>query len=102
MVGPIVSGSMTEDLGFRSFWWLNTGLLGASFLMVVFMFPETRYKRADPAVPTKHINPDSPNEKGHATNIENTSTPSSEDGEIHQVTSATSTAAPPANGLTLT
>ncbi|KAF3044326.1 hypothetical protein E8E12_008014 [Didymella heteroderae] len=101
MVGPIVSGSMTEDLGFRSFWWLNTGLIGASFLMVVFMFPETRFKRADPVVPTKQIHPGSPNEKGHATTIENTSSPSSEDGEIHQVTTAASTAAPPANGLTL-
>lgn len=55
MVGPIVSGAMTESIGFRSFWWLNTGLLGLSFLMVVFMFPETRYKRnVPPAVaPTK-------------------------------------------------
>jgi hypothetical protein len=102
MVGPIVSGSMTEDLGFRSFWWLNAGLIGASFLMVVFMFPETRYKRAEPVVPTKQIHPDSPNEKGHATTIENTSSPSSEDGEIHQVTTAISTAAPPANDLALT
>ncbi|KAF3038409.1 hypothetical protein E8E11_006127 [Didymella keratinophila] len=102
MVGPILSGSMTEDLGFRSFWWLNAGLIGASFLMVVFMFPETRYKRGEPVIPTKHIQPDSPNEKGHATTIENTSSPSSEDGEIHQVATATSTAAPPANGLTLT
>lgn len=102
MVGPIVSGSMTEDLGFRSFWWLNTGLIGASFLMVVFMFPETRYKRAKPVVPTKQIHPGSANEKGHATTIEDTSSPSSEDGEIHQVTTATSTAAPPVNGLALT
>jgi MFS family permease len=49
MVGPIVSGSMTETVGWRSFWWLNTGLLGLSFLMVVFMFPETRFKRSIPA-----------------------------------------------------
>lgn len=48
MVGPIVSGSMTETVGFRSFWWLNTGILGLSFLMVVFMFPETRFKRSVP------------------------------------------------------
>lgn len=45
MAGPIVSGSMTETVGWRNFWWLNTGLLGLSFLMVVFMFPETRFKR---------------------------------------------------------
>ncbi|KAL6703650.1 hypothetical protein ACN47E_009424 [Coniothyrium glycines] len=48
MAGPIVSGSMTETVGFRSFWWLNTGILILSFLMVVFMFPETRFKRHMP------------------------------------------------------
>lgn len=47
MVGPIISGAMTETVGWRSFWWLNTGLLGLSFLMVVFMFPETRFKRTN-------------------------------------------------------
>jgi hypothetical protein len=36
---------MVETVGWRSFWWFNTGLLGLSFLMVVFMFPETRYPR---------------------------------------------------------
>jgi MFS family permease len=45
MVGPIVSGSMAEAVGWRSFFWLNTALLGASFLMVVGLFPETKYKR---------------------------------------------------------
>ncbi|KAF2626219.1 MFS general substrate transporter [Macroventuria anomochaeta] len=89
-VGPIASGSMTEELGFRSFWCLNARLIGASFLMVVFMFPETRFKREDSlAVPTKHIHTDSPNEKGHATTIENAL--SSDDGEIHHVTTATPT-----------
>ncbi|KAF1931424.1 MFS general substrate transporter [Didymella exigua CBS 183.55] len=102
MVGPIVSGSMTEQHGFRSFWWLNTGLLGTSFLMIVFMFPETRFKREDPALPSKQIHPDSPNEKGHAANIENTSNTSSEDGEIHHTATVTSTVANPNNGLALT
>ena len=101
MVGPIVAGSMTEAIGFRSFWWLNTGIIGASFLMIVFMFPETRFKREDPAaIPAKHIHSNSPNEKAHATTIENAS--SSEDGEIHHVTTATSTALNANNGLTLT
>jgi MFS family permease len=45
MVGPIINGAMVETVGWRSFWWFNTGLLGLSFLMVVFMFPETRYPR---------------------------------------------------------
>ncbi|KAH8700059.1 MFS transporter-like protein [Phaeosphaeriaceae sp. PMI808] len=48
MVGPIISGSMTGTVGWRSFWWLNTGLLGLSFLMVLFMFPETRFRRRLP------------------------------------------------------
>lgn len=48
MVGPIISGSMTETVGWRDFWWLNTALLIVSFLMIVFMFPETRFKRASP------------------------------------------------------
>jgi len=45
MVGPIISGAMAEQVGWRNFWWLNTGLLGLSFLMVVFMFPETKFHR---------------------------------------------------------
>ncbi|KAH7396970.1 major facilitator superfamily domain-containing protein [Phaeosphaeria sp. MPI-PUGE-AT-0046c] len=49
MVGPIISGAMTETVGWRSFWWFNTALLGLSFLMVVFMFPETKYQRRLPA-----------------------------------------------------
>ncbi|KAJ4983920.1 hypothetical protein SVAN01_10606 [Stagonosporopsis vannaccii] len=103
MVGPIVSGAMTEDLGFRSFWWLNAGLLGASFLMVVFMFPETRFKRADPtAVPAKRISPDTPDEKGHATTTENTASSDDGNGEIQHVTTTTSTSPNPSNGLTLT
>lgn len=96
MVGPIVAGSMTEHTGFRSFWWLNAGILGLSFLMVVFMFPETRFKREDPSVPTKHGHFD---EKPHATTTENSG--SSDDGEIHQVNTATSTV-PAANNLALT
>ncbi|KAH6633322.1 MFS transporter-like protein [Boeremia exigua] len=100
MVGPIISGVMTEDLGFRSFWWLNAGLIGASFLMVVFLFPETRFKRQDTkAVPAKHIASDIPDEKTHATNIETTA--SSDNGDIQQVTTVSSNL-PNANDLTLT
>ena len=46
MVGPIVSGPMAAHVGWRSFWWLNVGLLALSFLLVLFCFPETRYPRA--------------------------------------------------------
>lgn len=103
MVGPIVSGSMTEDLGFRSFWWLNTGLLGASFLMVVFLFPETRFKRADPAAASsKHISPGTPDEKVHATRTENTASSDDGNAEVQHVPNAISTSPNPNNGLTLT
>lgn len=48
MVGPIVSGSMSLHVGWRNFWWFNTGLIGISLIMVVFMFPETKWHRAHP------------------------------------------------------
>lgn len=46
MVGPIISGSMSEHLGWRNFWWFNTALLAFTLLANVFLFPETRYRRA--------------------------------------------------------
>ncbi len=44
-VGPIVAGAMAEKIGWRSFWWLNVGLFGLSFLTTVFLFPETKRHR---------------------------------------------------------
>jgi MFS family permease len=44
MVGPIISGSMALHVGWRNFWWFNTGILAASTIMVIFMFPETKCK----------------------------------------------------------
>ena len=48
MVAPIISGAMATHVGWRNFWWLNVALLGLSFLMVLFMFPETKYHRVHP------------------------------------------------------
>jgi MFS family permease len=48
MVGPIIAGSMAEAVGWRSFWWLNVGFLGFAMLACIFLFPETRYRRASP------------------------------------------------------
>ena len=39
---------MSLHVGWRNFWWFNTGLIAASFLMVVFMFPETKWHRLHP------------------------------------------------------
>ncbi|KAB8290237.1 hypothetical protein EYC80_011105 [Monilinia laxa] len=44
--GPIISGPMAKYLGWRSFWWFNTGVLGFVTLACIFFFPETRYSRA--------------------------------------------------------
>jgi MFS family permease len=44
-VGPIVSGAMTERLGWRSFWWLNVALYGAMIVFQLFLHPETHYDR---------------------------------------------------------
>lgn len=48
MIAPIISGAMAENVGWRSFWWFNTGLIGLSTIMVFFMFPETKWHRQHP------------------------------------------------------
>lgn len=40
---------MAIHVGWRSFWWLNVGIIAASFVMVVFMFPETKWHRIHPS-----------------------------------------------------
>jgi hypothetical protein len=94
---------MADHIGWRSFWWLNVGLLGAGVIMTVVMFPETRYHRPHPDEILHNTAPpktsSSPSEKTH----ENASSSSAiEDVEkIQQVPTATS-AAPNAIDLTLT
>lgn len=46
MVGPIISGPMAQQLGWRNFWWLNTALLGFVAVLCIFAFPETKFNRA--------------------------------------------------------
>ena len=55
MVAPIISGSMALHVGWRNFWWLNTAMVGASILMVIFMFPETKWHRLHPDEVMKNI-----------------------------------------------
>ncbi|KAF2689817.1 MFS general substrate transporter [Lentithecium fluviatile CBS 122367] len=104
MVGPIVSGSMAEAVGWRSFWWLNTALLGTSFLMVVGLFPETRFNREDVDMAGASLSAEvSETEKEEPTTIENTSTSASKPDSadrIQQVATASS-ALPNTEDLTL-
>lgn len=44
-LGPIISGSMAEHVGWRNFWWLNVALNTTSFLAVLLGFPETKWHR---------------------------------------------------------
>jgi len=71
-VGPIVSGPMAENLGWRSFWWLNAGLLGFTVICCIFLFPETKYHR--PYVPAQSMVSGSPGLKSaSAEEVENSS-----------------------------
>ncbi|ORY08452.1 MFS transporter-like protein [Clohesyomyces aquaticus] len=112
MVGPIISGSMAEKVGWRSFWWLNVGMLVLSFLMVVFMFPETKYHRPHPnelnhnlgikdGSPAASSNSNEKLEK--PTTIENTTSPkasAAHDAEIIQQVPTHQSANLPMAGLT--
>lgn len=94
-VGPIISGSMALHAGWRSFWWLNTGLLGLGCLLVAFLYPESKFPRPhdhDLPPPTKAVSPaaSTTEEKDNATTIEFAS--SGGDG-IAQVPTAASTSA---------
>ncbi|KAJ5971579.1 Major facilitator superfamily domain general substrate transporter [Penicillium vulpinum] len=48
MVGPIIAGPMAEHSGWRSFFWLNVGVLGFVLLLQIFLFPETKWHRIHP------------------------------------------------------
>ncbi|OOG00601.1 hypothetical protein ASPCADRAFT_511561 [Aspergillus carbonarius ITEM 5010] len=48
MVGPIIAGPMAEHVGWRSFFWFNVGLLGLVLILVIFLFPETKWHRVHP------------------------------------------------------
>ncbi|RAL03909.1 putative MFS transporter [Aspergillus ibericus CBS 121593] len=48
MVGPIIAGPMAQHVGWRSFFWFNAGLLGLVLVLVIFLFPETKWHRIHP------------------------------------------------------
>ena len=43
--GPIIAGNMAEYAGWRSFFWLCTGVSICSFICILFLFPETKFHR---------------------------------------------------------
>lgn len=75
MVAPIIAGAMATHVGWRNFWWLNVALLGLSFVMVLFMFPETKWHRIHPD-DEKNVTP--PEKNQGADEIEKT-------GALHEV-----------------
>ncbi|XHG01819.1 hypothetical protein AWENTII_005190 [Aspergillus wentii] len=40
---------MAQHVGWRSFFWLNVALLGVVLVLLLFLFPETKWHRAHPA-----------------------------------------------------
>lgn len=52
-VGPIIAGPMAEHIGWRSFSWLNVGVLGVVLLFQIFLFPETKWHRSHPGEVTQ-------------------------------------------------
>ena len=36
---------MAEQIGWRSFWWLNVGMFGFTIIATIFLFPETKWHR---------------------------------------------------------
>ncbi len=45
-IGPIIAGNMAATVGWRSFFWLCMGLACLNFLLLLFLFPETRFNRS--------------------------------------------------------
>ena len=39
---------MAQHVGWRSFFWLNVGMLGFVLVLLIFLFPETKWHRTHP------------------------------------------------------
>jgi len=80
MVSPIIAGAMAQNVGWRNFWWFNVALLGLSFIMILFMFPETKWHRVHPDDEKSSV---ASSEKHDAKEVEKTSAL----GEVNRVDS---------------
>lgn len=102
MLGPIISGAMAENVGWRSFWWFNTALLGTSVIMVITMFPETKFHRLHPdELEGKATPAESEDKEEQPATIENTNAETNEDAEKIQQVPTAGSVLPDAKGLTL-
>ncbi|WAO93384.1 MFS domain-containing protein [Fusarium falciforme] len=59
MIGPIVSGSVALNVGWRNFWWLNVALGAFVLIYIVFLFPETKWHRPHPNEILEEVRPNS-------------------------------------------
>jgi MFS family permease len=44
-IGPIISGPLSDRYGWRSFFWLATGLAVSNLILLAAFFPETKFHR---------------------------------------------------------
>jgi MFS family permease len=44
-IGPIIAGDMAQYVGWRNFFWLCTGVSALNFLLLLFLFPQTKFHR---------------------------------------------------------
>jgi hypothetical protein len=63
---------MSNAVGWRNFWWLNTALLGFATICTIFLFPETKFTRD--FVPPQSAVPSPPLKAGSAEQVEIVST----------------------------
>jgi hypothetical protein len=65
---------MAAHVGWRNFWWLTTGLTALNLICVIFLFPETKFKRPHFYAAQKYVNTGSPVNKGFQEEVEGTIT----------------------------
>ncbi|RDL35796.1 uncharacterized protein BP5553_06408 [Venustampulla echinocandica] len=62
-IGPIISGSIAASISWRWFFWVCTILQAGNLLMMVALFPETRYHRPELSTPNSTSSTDVANEE---------------------------------------